>query len=79
MSAIRNFYASKTNLILRVPTCNLVVSIAVVADSVLPGNELRDRHGFLSVDVKENTVGVINSKSTDSLTVSDRHRSSLID
>lgn len=61
MSAIRNFYASKTNLILRIPTCNLVVSIAIVADSVLLGNELRDRHGFLCIDVKENTVGVINS------------------
>lgn len=63
---------------LRVATCNMAVSIAVIADSVfanLPGYELRDRHGFPCV--KENTVGVINSKSTDSLTVSDRH--SLID
>lgn len=65
---------------LRVATCNMAVSVAVIADSVfanLPGYELRDRHGFPCVDVKENTIGVVNSKSTDSLTVSDRH--SLID
>lgn len=91
MNAIHKCNASKTNLKganMEIIRASLHTILKVIVGGIffianLPSYGLWDRQGFLCVDVKviliPTTAGVINSSSTNALTVSNRHRSSLID